>query len=1289
MQDENVPSQNIRTSGMEEPVGLALSRAQKSFAAHNKAHTALKDLLDKNREEFQAAFTFHLNKVLLVFKKEPGAERVLSFLSKFVAVTANDEAFAEYVLTYLLSRLGAQDKAVRYRSCQLLASMLATLPEEAEISEDVFEQIVEKVLPCARDKVAPVRLQAVAALVRMQDGEEREDEVLSEYLRLLATDSAQAVRAAVLQHIAISRETLPHVLKRARDAHADVRVATFDVVREKIPLRSLRISQRIQLLRDGLRDRVATVQAACLRLVAESWLPSTDDNLVKLLECLDVETYTEEAELLLGVLFQEGLDQGSNTPSPPLSADKLTAESSLYWRCLLDHCKKNSKEEELEKAMLDTVELCSFLKHVAMGGRVQDRAADGAEEQEQQEELRTSRIFIVQQLLQLAKYADVQDEVGRQELSALARELVCSLNCDSSVVSSALDIVHFMHKRAGQNESSFVQSVLELLADVRDPLEDGESESARGSRESLEARLAQLEEHINEVETSKLLAVQQEKYEAAAELQKTLRVAKSERAAVEGELGTALYQGSATWERLLTIASQLLQRTHAPLSALSGLSGLLDDTILPGLELPGLHLRLLATQCLGLFCLLDRIQAREQLSLLVKIMCNEVFEVQLQAVRSLFDLLLIYPDLLQANDSSAEDPAAGGRAATRALIEPLLQYLELKAYTNDRQATGSKKKKKSEKKSSKDGAGKVEVEDLRALCVEGFAKLLTLGRLGDDIAGVVLSKLLLLHFHPVTVQAPSVRQCLSVFFPTFVGADAMAGLPGQRRGLLRAEVIDLVKEITQARRGSALKQVDLTKLCHYLLFLLDDETTVPRDGKEQTPHERLGLDCLYYLLVRPSSTACEPLARTIAALNIRSEAQQTIKEMRFLLQQALEVVSDKAALRYLNKFGEALKQLDVDPTAELTAEARLVLEETIELQHAGRMAEEGARQGSVQAEKKGRSKVPIKAQAKKNKKSRGSDDSENSKTEESDEEYQPMRKQPAARPRARPQPKQTKVAKNLEAKSSEEETEAKTNKKGKHTEVKPKKAATAKDGPVRHVAASSDDSKLRCKHRKIDQVAGKEEAPEKTEDPEDKSNKKELQKQPEKSEYKQKKQRPRSSRKKRKPTKPQKSPEPQSQAAAASVKPARKKATKKKKAASGSDIENDQNGGANSSVNPQTPVEQPRGRPRRGAAMNANAKMKRMQQQEVEDEIHELLDSSSESEQDEPARDDQRLSSKQAKPKKAAKRPASKKNEKVTEGKKAAEGRAQKVKQVAQDIDDILGDSDEASEASDSEYVDE
>lgn len=61
---------------------------------------------------------------------------------------------------------------------------------------------------------------------------------------------------------------------------------------------------------------------------------------------------------------------------------------------------------------------------------------------------------------------------------------------------------------------------------------------------------------------------------------------------------------------------------------------------------------------------------------------------------------------------------------------------------------------------------------MRSIVVEGLAKLLTFNRVHSP---AVVRSVLFLYFHPDTAHLVRVRQCLSVFFPTFANAASAAG----------------------------------------------------------------------------------------------------------------------------------------------------------------------------------------------------------------------------------------------------------------------------------------------------------------------------------------------------------------------------------------------------------------------------------------------------------------------------------------------------------------------------------
>jgi condensin complex subunit 3 len=120
----------------DDAVATILDECQRSFATHRKAlHSLTK--LHVEHIGFVEEFMAHVNRVLVVFKREPAVERVVQFIVKFVTHTegkaSNGSDFPTFFLRYLLGVYDAKDKAVRFRVCQLIGGVLNTLNEDAEI----------------------------------------------------------------------------------------------------------------------------------------------------------------------------------------------------------------------------------------------------------------------------------------------------------------------------------------------------------------------------------------------------------------------------------------------------------------------------------------------------------------------------------------------------------------------------------------------------------------------------------------------------------------------------------------------------------------------------------------------------------------------------------------------------------------------------------------------------------------------------------------------------------------------------------------------------------------------------------------------------------------------------------------------------------------------------------------------------------------------------------------------------------------------------------------------------
>ncbi len=62
------------------------------------------------------------------------------------------------------------------------------------------------------------------------------------------------MRRAVLQHIKPSKNILPNIIVHTRDIDPEVRVASFDKIKDCVAMEKLTAEQRVKLIKDGLTD---------------------------------------------------------------------------------------------------------------------------------------------------------------------------------------------------------------------------------------------------------------------------------------------------------------------------------------------------------------------------------------------------------------------------------------------------------------------------------------------------------------------------------------------------------------------------------------------------------------------------------------------------------------------------------------------------------------------------------------------------------------------------------------------------------------------------------------------------------------------------------------------------------------------------------------------------------------------------------------------------------------------------------------------------------------------------
>eukprot|EP00049_Salpingoeca_infusionum_P015378 m.298881 g.298881 ORF g.298881 m.298881 type:complete len:382 (+) comp15866_c0_seq10:34-1179(+) len=304
-------------------------KAQRNAATHAKALDAMLVLYSKHAEveedmPFFGQFIDMFNRALIVFKREPAVERTIDFCVQFVARVADSEAetaedqasseisFLNAFLKHLIAASKAKDKAVRFRSCQAVCKLLNALSEDAEIDDEIWDDLQRSMLTRTQDKIPVVRVHAIGALGRLQDQNTAECPVVQAYISLLTCDSSPDVRRAALTQILIDEYTVDFVLSRARDRKDAVRKCLYETLTVKVDVASLQIEQRNMLVRTGLTDRAPEVVKACSNMICRGWYESCNKDAVEVLDLMDVETAVKDSDMLAQALLKTGTHNKEN-----------------------------------------------------------------------------------------------------------------------------------------------------------------------------------------------------------------------------------------------------------------------------------------------------------------------------------------------------------------------------------------------------------------------------------------------------------------------------------------------------------------------------------------------------------------------------------------------------------------------------------------------------------------------------------------------------------------------------------------------------------------------------------------------------------------------------------------------------------------------------------------------------------------------------------------------------------------------------------------------------------------
>lgn len=665
----------VDLDGIYDAMAHVFQDAQMTLSGHRKLVIILRNIFNRCIElgfedSFSMKFSKLINRILPLKKGEQVGDRIIKFCSVFVATLYKDEQqkreteveeedeeeededddtptgrFVDYLLRHLLRGIQAKDKHVRYRVVQLLAYLVNNI---GEIDEQLFTALQWSLNRRLYDKEPNVRLQAIVAISRFQHlpagtgGEKATESIL---LAMQNDDSAEVRRAALL-NLVKNESTIPYLLERARDTNSiNRRLVYLRISKELGDFRELSLDLRERLLQSGLNDREPSVQAAAIKMLSSNWFDVVQDDLLELIDNLNVVSSLEICDTAIQHFYRARPDFVNNQIQITKEMWKeLSTEAAFFIRSFYDYCNENSLFEFIDKFFPETIDLCEILlkylklrklfigentsivkKYQFLHGKLENlrqeefsleqAAANGDDVDEELKNKRseiTSELlefeepsqeyieyyeqlkdleFIIKQLIMISKDFDFSDEIGRREMLRIIRSTLTDDELNDELIELSLKVL----KKISINERDFSTMCTEIVTDIRDSYMDENEDTFHSALDG--------EEDDDEDDDDDEEDDEEDDDDTDDEHKNKKRRKEKE---IKQPPNDILIQ-------CLLITKHLLELTEESISNVS-LSSLLQSLVVPSVQRnDNIFIRNLATTCLGLFCLLDKQLAIQQL----------------------------------------------------------------------------------------------------------------------------------------------------------------------------------------------------------------------------------------------------------------------------------------------------------------------------------------------------------------------------------------------------------------------------------------------------------------------------------------------------------------------------------------------------------------------------------------------------------------------------------------------------------------------------------------------------
>ncbi|KAL3272671.1 hypothetical protein HHI36_014135 [Cryptolaemus montrouzieri] len=798
------------------------------------------------------------------------------------------DPFFTHLLKCSLKYSSVEKTEIRFNTCYFVQTLLQNIGNNVEMDNSLCNSILESLLELLHDPKVNVRLQALKALVRLQEPGNPECVVLKSFM-LLFTDVNSEVRKAVVKHIAPHPQSYAKIRERLTDTDVGVRQAAYTKWADINPRLFLKIVDRNFILTCAFSDSNKKIQNILNEKLLPKWLISYGGNHLDLLKALKLdadENDLKNFENLCVQVMNVFLKSNSlseilkhlpvNKENKLIPVKQLHLESVLYWLILISYLRKiEDGEDYLDKILPELTPFSNYIERI-----IKEKSASSMDEWENLEYQN-----IVYHLFRIASGFDMSDEVGRRTFYSIILQILTTHKFQQKVIDEIISVASLLN----HNIDTFTTDLCQVISEIREPLVDEVPSESEVRARNFE--MSKIKVKIQALEMAEEEASKNKDFQHAniihlelVECQRQLENLKN----LSSDKVRVSKDDPETLCRCLDMLIGVLKMGKIK-SMTPALRTCKDEFLMPilGCNVSEVHWRFIS--CLGLFSLMDEETAFTHANLIslpiatYKAVPNYDKAALKTSVACVTDLIRVYGVKVVGIEEPDSDMA----------LEQTQSTTRRKLYSQDMEEL---------RVVSKDDISiefiidiildmlDDEDEDVRFTAVSSIARLMA-----DNfpVNPELISRLILKWFNPLTERKDTMlQQQVGVIIKCFLDNSKGA------KKILEKSVMSIISSIANAPISSPLVEVDIDNVLRFLSALTNSQDSI----ESENIHNSLAFSIIEKISNKPNDVCTPPLAKLLTYLEVQFEDPVSKRNLISSAELLLMDVIDKGPNRNIFKF---------------------------------------------------------------------------------------------------------------------------------------------------------------------------------------------------------------------------------------------------------------------------------------------------------------------------------------------------------------------------------------------------